>query len=280
MSISVFCPIKNEAQFIGYSIMSVLPYVDEFVYGDGNSTDGTIEIVEHIKNKYDKNDKIRLLKGVDCKNFTGDYVNMFNGLIKACMSNYIWFLHPDMVVCNPELIPFIGRDGGLAYWVNIRSFAGENLQTEIIKGRTDKWKTIMRNSLGIHYYGFYGAPNEDLYFNEITGNAYNYIRDMDNYPYHVADSRLNIQHYCECKPLERRQEKMANILHWGYGFKNKEDVASMVVIHPRVTLKAERDFLGVFEFKPREDLLPPVFANYREEFNEVLQKSGHLTFKL
>src|SRR3972149_5323434 len=104
MSISVFCPIKNEAQFIGYSIMSVLPYVDEFVYGDGNSTDGTIEIVEHIQQTYDTHKKIRLIKDVDFKNFSNDYINLYNRLIKECKSEYIWFLHPDMIVTNPDVI--------------------------------------------------------------------------------------------------------------------------------------------------------------------------------
>ena len=49
MKISVIGPVKNEAQFIGYSIMAVLPYVHEFVYACAKSDDGTDEILDYIK---------------------------------------------------------------------------------------------------------------------------------------------------------------------------------------------------------------------------------------
>ena len=32
MKISVISPVKNESQFIGYSVMSVLPYIHEIIY--------------------------------------------------------------------------------------------------------------------------------------------------------------------------------------------------------------------------------------------------------
>ncbi len=34
--------------------MSILPCVDEVVYFDGGSTDGTLELLAHIKTKYDQ----------------------------------------------------------------------------------------------------------------------------------------------------------------------------------------------------------------------------------
>lgn len=40
--------VKNEARFIWYSVMSVINYVDRVRIWDTGSTDGTLEIIEHV----------------------------------------------------------------------------------------------------------------------------------------------------------------------------------------------------------------------------------------
>ncbi len=53
MKISVVCPVLNEVDFIGYSIMAGLPYIHEYIYAlDEESHDGTRELLWHLKEKY------------------------------------------------------------------------------------------------------------------------------------------------------------------------------------------------------------------------------------
>ncbi|OGC69092.1 hypothetical protein A2415_05365 [candidate division WWE3 bacterium RIFOXYC1_FULL_39_7] len=49
MKIAGHCLVKNEARFVWFSVMSVLPYVDRILIWDTGSTDGTLEIIEEMK---------------------------------------------------------------------------------------------------------------------------------------------------------------------------------------------------------------------------------------
>ena len=78
MSIGTFMLIKNESPWIAAHLLNVLPFIDEMVFLDGNSTDGTIEIIEHIRDNHEHGSKILLIKGKDPKNLQDDYVRLFN----------------------------------------------------------------------------------------------------------------------------------------------------------------------------------------------------------
>lgn len=273
MKLSAFSIVKNEAQFIGYGAMSILPYVDQIVYADGNSTDGTLEILEHIKKAY-AGDKLKILRGWDFKDFKEDYVRLFNDLMKQCAGEYLWYCHPDMILREPGRIADIGKDGALAYYLNMRSFGGEDLDLEITKGRTDKWKTIMKNTLGLHYWGHYGDANEDMYFREITGDEHIVRPRMDDYPFQVKDLGAHVEHYCECKPRKRREEKMETVLRTVGGITNAVAIKDVLANHPRIHLQTQRTPWGDFEFQPRADVLPDIFAKYKDEFAAVLGRAA------
>lgn len=258
MKISVFAPIKNEAQFIGYGIMSLLPHVDELVYGDANSSDGTVQIIEDIQKKYDREGKIKLVKGFDFADFKEDYTRKYNELMDLCSGEYIFYCHPDMILTKPGILMDRSKMDAKAYFVNMRSFAGESMELEIVKGRTDRWKLIMRNALGLHYHGFYGEPTEDMYFRHITGSHYQVHKDMKKYPFEVVDSGIELWHFCECKPKDRRTEKMERVFKDGLGIKDEG-----ALNHPRVTLKSGMSKYGEFRFEPRADPLPSVFELYK-----------------
>lgn len=49
--ISAHVLVKNEARFVWYSIMSVLPHVDKLIIYDTGSTDGTLKLIETIVKK-------------------------------------------------------------------------------------------------------------------------------------------------------------------------------------------------------------------------------------
>ncbi len=270
MNLSVFSIIKNESQFIGYGVMSLLPYVDEIVYADGNSTDGTLELLDYIKSKYDPEGKIKVFKGMDCADFKEDYVRLFNELMEKCDGRYLWYSHPDMILTEPGKLADRGKWDFKAAYVNMRSFAGEDMDMEIVKGRTDKWKTIMKNDFGLHYWGYYGDPHEDMYFKHITGSEHKVNKDMRRYPFAVEDSGIKVWHMCECKPRKRREQKMETVLKTIYNVPDGKSMFDTVMNHPRVHLQDQNSYLGEFKFEPRKDDLPEVFHRYKDEFNEIL----------
>ena len=280
MTISAFSLVKNERQFIGYGAMSILPHVDEVVYFDGNSTDGTLELLEYIQKDLDPEHKITVHKDRDIRDFRDDYVRVFNDCMKACRGEYLWYVHPDMIITEPGRLSDREKWAAKAYWVNMRSFAGEDMALEITKGRTDKWKTIMKNDFGLEYWGWYGADNEDMYFREITGQERVVHGNMRLYPFRVEDSGIRIQHMCECKPRKRREEKMENIfrtnisISGGAGRTMPEDIYlnDALANHPRVHLQTMNSIWGDFRFEPRKDPPPEVFQRYKEEFDKVLAR--------
>jgi hypothetical protein len=249
--------------------MSILDYVDEVVYFDGNSTDGTLKLLDYIKAKYDTNNKIRVFNNKDFSDFKSDYVLVFNECMKACTCDFLFYIHPDMILTDPGILTQKDKMKDLAYSVGMRSFGGEDLGLEIVKGRADKWKLIMKNAMGLHYAGFYGAPEEDMYFSAITGKEHTLHKDFRKYPYRVADSGIKISHFCECKPKARREQKMETVL-----VTNGVDphtVKEALASHPRVHLGTEKNEWGDFKFEPRKDPLPDVFQKHREEFEAVLR---------
>jgi hypothetical protein len=249
--------------------MSILPHVDEVVYFDGNSTDGTLKLLDYIKGKYDTQNKIKVFLDRDFSDFKEDYVRVFNECMKACTGDYLFYCHPDMIMTEPGILASKDKITEIAYWSGMRSFAGEDLGMEIVKGRTDKWKLIMKNAFGLHYAGFYGSPEEDMYFERITGKEHVIHKDFRSYPYRVADSGIRLSHFCECKPKKRREEKMEKVLVTNGA--NQNTITEALASHPRVQLESQKTLWGEFVFKPRIDPLPEVFERHKEEFEAVLR---------
>lgn len=271
MKVAVIGPVKNEAQFIGYSIMAIWPYVEEFVYAVAPSCDdGTIDILRHIAKNYGK---VRLLIDPRYDFDPHDmkaYNASFNDCIQQTRCDAAWFLHPDMIVTNPQRIAEL-KEGPLAWTVNMTSFAGD-LKTVITKGRADKWKNIHAKKFGLHYFGGYGSVNEDFYHSEITGKSYRHFgTNFQEYPFEVANSGIDVNHYCEVKPYKRRLEKMKLCLKTQQPEATDAWVEETAVQHPRVTLEQSSARFGKFEFEETDRPLPDVFTKYEEEF-EPFQK--------
>jgi glycosyltransferase involved in cell wall biosynthesis len=212
VKISVIAPILNEVQFVGYSIMSCLEQVHEFIYSvDSESSDGTRELLEHIKNKY-AHEKLRI---IEYPHFETTDTKAYNGSFQVCLDSMrgeiAYFLHPDQIVTNPEEIPNINTSP-LALWTTLTSYAGD-LTHVISEGRCDRWKNMHKNLLGLHYAGAYGSTNEDFYHSYITGKSYKFHgTNFNQYPFEVRDSGIKANHYCEVKPHQRRLEKMIRCL--------------------------------------------------------------------
>ena len=210
-TIGSFTGIKNEVQWVGFNIMSWLPHLAEMIFFDGDSTDGTVELIEYIQKHIEGGERIKLFKGQDPKDLKDDYVRVWDECLKQVKSDYALYIHPDMILTGwPRGLKL----GGLAYTTKIRSFAGEPLGElfEFSEGRTDRWKNLMSNSLGLHYDGHYGAAYEDMYFRDITGDDHTLYPNMNSYPYEVKESGIELNHYSDVRPYSRRLGRMVSCL--------------------------------------------------------------------
>lgn len=262
MTIGTFTLIKNEAQWIGPHLASLLPYVDQMVFFDGNSTDGTLGIIKDFIRCHSRGWKIRLTEDRDPKDLRDDYVRLMNEALRTLNTELAWFCHPDMILESwPEGNPF--DQSAPAHTVGLRSFAGEPGLSllEITEGRAKAWKSIyrLRNpDLGAHYHGWYGMATEDVYFRTITGNEHSFFKEkFSEYPYQIEDSGIRMLHFSDVRKKERRISRMLSCLaHQGY---SGEDLELVAQEHPRVTFKDN----GYFKFKPAQ--YPPIFNTWKEE---------------
>jgi hypothetical protein len=240
-TVGSFTLIKNEINFIKDHLDMWLPCLDSMTFYDGNSTDGTLEILR----KYAKaHSKITLKEDKDIKDFEKDYQRLSNECMWDCKSDIGIFLHPDMFPVNGEILKNLPKDM-IAATAEMESFAGEPKGPLYrILGRGKAWKNIyrLRNpNLGAHYFGSYGAQNEDTYFSEITGNDHkHYGTNFNMYPYPVVNSGLKIQHYSDVRPYARRLERMKRCLkNQGYPQRKIDMIAAE---HPRVSLVSNINF--------------------------------------
>ncbi len=269
MNVTVIAPVLNESQFIWASILSAHLYVDEFVYAvSPKSNDGTIEMLRHIGKNYGK---VRILLQSKYDFDPHDekaYNASFNDCIQQARDGAVWFLHPDMIVTKWRHL----EEGPLAWTTQITSYAGD-LTTEITKGRATQWKNIHAKKFGLMYRGSYGSQNEDFYHREITGNSFkHYGTDFKKYPFTVATSGIEVNHYCENKPYERRLEKMKLCLKTLYPAIGKEKAEELATQHPRVTLEESSRQFGEFEFTESKEPIPDVFNQYGNEFAPFMKE--------
>lgn len=263
--IGSFTLIRNEAQWIAGHLSAWLPVLSQMVFFDGNSTDGTLEIIEAVKRDHPQGQKIKLVKDRDPKDLQDDYVRIFNECLWAVDCDLALFLHPDML---PAKVPanFDHLPGAIAASVKMRSFAGEpGGKLYEIKGRGEAWKNIyrLRNpDLGAHYWGHYGHSDEDVYFRAITGNKHeHYGTEFHAYPYMVMDSGLEVLHYSDVRTPARRLDRMVKcLMNNGYDY---ERARLKALSHPRVTLK---DGDG-FRFEAAE--CPPEFVAARNKYQHL-----------
>lgn len=255
--------------------MAFYPYVDRFVWADGNSTDGTIELLKYIKDKYDKDNKIVLYENMDCNVYDQTYVDLFNFLLKECKTDIIGYIHPDMIPCNPEILENAFDDGALRWKATLLSFTEDKEHIWVGNtGRSEKWIIFNVNDFGIHYYGYYGDVDEDIYYSDITGDEHILpCLKGDKLPYKVLDSKLILYHYCDAKPYERRYEKMLSVMKNHKQFRKVEPkdrtIEEEAKAHPRVNcqngtwltlLGQKMDFVkDKFDGK-----VPEVFEIYKE----------------
>ena len=266
MNLGVFMLVKNEANWLPYHLLSFKDVVSEWCFYDGNSTDGTLEILEYMKSKYGLN--IRVFKDKDPKDLQDDYARLFDECLNQLTTEYALFAHPDMVLVGgskPDL-------SALAATVEMDHFGGDpgGPIFKFTEGRGRTWKIIMKRALGLHYFGHYGAQNEDMYFRDITGDSHILHNDLNLYPYEIEDSGLKIHHYSDVRPYRRRLGRMMSALKVQYPGSEESALKEMAVSHPRVCLSSSNPWPG-FAFSEHSDI-PNIFTKHCDEFAQVLGK--------
>ena len=249
MSIGTFTLVKNEARWMGPHLASWLPHVSQMVFFDGNSTDGTLDIIKDFQKSHPEGKKILLVEGQDPKDLKDDYVRLFNECIGRLTTDYAAFVHPDMILMRPgdfnlsspaatmEMVSFGGEPDGLLYRID---------------GRGTAWKNIYFRGLGLHYFGHYGTVEEDCYFRDITGD----IHSPNHHPYAVEKSGALVYHFSDVRPLSRRIDRMVKCL-MNQGA-NEKQALEMAEQHPRVTLRSGHGFSFFAEN------YPPIFQTWKE----------------
>lgn len=243
MTIGSFTLLLNEKTWIAPHLLSWLPHLDEMVFYDGGSKDGTLEIIERFQNNSSHGHKIKLFLDKNPKDLQDDYVKLFDECLHELSTDLAAFLHPDFFLVEPGNIRKL--EGGISYTMRLDSFAGDPGGTLYqIKGRAESWKNIytLRPNLGLHYWGHYGSAWEDCYYREITGDIHQHFGSkFEAYPYPVVDSGIKAFHYSDVRPYSRRLSRMITCLkNQGYaarGF-SEDQIVDLAKNHPRVSLKS------------------------------------------
>lgn len=266
--IGSFTLIKNEREWIVPHLEAWLPVLSQMVFADGGSTDGTWEVLKWFEANHPHGKKLTLYTD-DPKDLKDDYVRAFNECMGKLKTDLAIFLHPDMY---PAKLPanFDHLKYCTAAFTRMRSFGGEPGGPLLeIKGRGERWKNIyrLRNpDLGAHYFGHYGSNEEDVYFSAITGDAHEqHGYNVHWYPYEVTDSGIEILHFSDVRPVERRYSRMVTcLIHQG---STPERAAESARKHPRVTLKDGTGFGDTFKFIPAQ--YPPDFLAAKEKYKHL-----------
>lgn len=277
MLVSGFSVIRN-AEIMGYpvvrSIKSILPLVDEFVIGVGQSDDKTRELIESINDP-----KIKVFDSFwDTSKTSGGLIlsEKTNEALSRCRGDWCFYLQADEVIHEQDFAPL---------YKNMETY----LADEKVEGLLFKY---------LHFYGSYNiiATARNWYRHEVrivrrkaaiqsVGDAQGF-RVLDKSlgelrkPY-VKPSGAAVYHYGWVKPPRKMGEKNKHMFRWWHG--NKYDEAfkdfayassyglkSFRGSHPRVM--EELVSRQEWEFKPTKGIAGWNSRDFKNLLSDVVEK--------
>jgi hypothetical protein len=275
MLVSGFTVIRN-AEIMGYpvvqSIKSILPMVDEFVIGVGQSDDNTRQIVESIGDP-----KIKIFDSFwDTSKTKGGLIlsEKTNEALARCRGDWCFYLQADEVVHEQDFKPIYD--------------ALEKYQND------DKVEGLLFRY--IHFYGSYGvvATARNWYRNEVRvikrksqarsiGDAQGF-RVGDRKPF-VKPCGGAIYHYGWVKPPAGMGQKNKYMFRWWHGdkydnsfndftYKTGYGLRYFKGSHPAVM----RDLVGSqnWEFKLKKGISDWTGKDFKNFFSDIVEKiTGH-----
>ena len=152
--LSCIVMVKDEEEYVGYAVMSVLPWVDEVLVVEGGSSDGTLAILQEIQRNHDPEGKIDIQVDTRPKD---RLVEIRSEMVARCSGDWILRLEGDEVY-DDETIREVSRllreehpddvlSAGWPYW-----FYPDETCSEVVKiGEPHTFATIaVRNFEGLH----------------------------------------------------------------------------------------------------------------------------------
>lgn len=195
--LTVHMVVKNEEQWIWYSIMSIIDYVDRILICDTGSTDKTLEIIKSINNP-----KIEL---TELKNITAEeFPNIRQNQIEATKTNHFMIHDGDEIWNSKMFLKILNRikenSDKLATFVQYFEFVNdikhyymgyEQKQFPLHNRKEYGWYTIrfVKKTEEVYCgnpYGFEGyfIGNQEL---QRYGKSEDYIWGTDIYYFHARN---------------------------------------------------------------------------------------------
>ncbi len=213
MLLSAITMIKNEEEFIGYTLMAMYPHVDEIVVVDGGSGDGTRDIIEYVMNTLDVDKKITFWEDLRPKN---QLIHVRNDMVAVCKGKWILRLEGDEVYSDDNAKKVRGyivdgriRDDVLSVGWPYYFFVND-IETMVPIGENHTFATIMiKNGHGIHAAHCDKGGNETFYdeaWFDADGKTVSIWHPKESPTQRVRT--IGIHHYAGFKASTRHQDYM------------------------------------------------------------------------
>ena len=205
MKVSGFTIVRNAIQFhypVMASIQSILPVCDEFIVNVGDSQDGTLALIESIKNP-----KIRIIQTKwDMSQGATVLSEQTNLALKECKGDWAFYLQTDEVIHEADLLKlkhimqtFLNDSSIDALRFKWLHFYGSYLRYRIDAGWYQKQDRIIRNNGTI----------------ESFGDAYAFRR-IDGKPMQSHNTGCLLYHYGWVQSLQVMTNRKKNATQIGY----------------------------------------------------------------
>lgn len=138
MKITAHTIVKNEENYLWFSVMSAIDYVDEVLLWDTGSSDNTLKIIEQIAKLYPKKVKFKEVGGVD----SGQFTTMRQKMLEETDCDWLMIL-----------------DGDDVWWDD-----GIRKTLDFIRANNDKYDTLVHS---------YQNPVGDIYhYQDLDAHKY------------------------------------------------------------------------------------------------------------
>ncbi len=209
--LSAITMVKNEEEFVGYSLMSMYEYVDEIMVVDGGSMDGTVDIIRYIIKNFDKDKKIQFWEDLRPKN---ELIYTRNDMVARCKGKWILRLEGDEVYSDENAKKVRDSIKNRRIKENVLSmgwpyyFFVNDINTIVPVGENHTFATIMiRNVEGVHAAHHKRGGNETFYdegWFDKYGREVSIWHPNDNPTQRIID--IAIHHYAGLKASTRHKD--------------------------------------------------------------------------
>jgi glycosyltransferase involved in cell wall biosynthesis len=191
-SLSIICPVLNEASFLPLYLDSATRYADEILFVDGGSTDGSLEIIAD----YQKQFNIRTYEMKQTgKPYTADWneSKVRNFLVSETTGDWVLKLDADEILADAarqDLPQLLQRGNFDLFAFPLINFWKDPWTQRVNAPGDARWDVntirLWRNGIGIHYNQAKTHCTLEWRDKPIWSLPYEVIRELPIYHYHYA----------------------------------------------------------------------------------------------